>query len=69
MPIFTVKLSFRGESGQKAYWEDVAEQLQRRGARILDVQSKTAKVGESLTPINQVTITYEAPREIKYRPQ
>ena len=67
MPIFTLTLAFRGESGQKSHWEDVAKKLRQRGARILTVQSKVAKVGEPLIPVNQVTITYEAPREIKYR--
>ncbi|MFC1933811.1 hypothetical protein ACFLUK_01135 [Chloroflexota bacterium] len=67
MPTFTLILSFRGESGQKSYWEGAAEELQRKGARILNVQSKVAMVGESPMPVNQITITYEAPREIKVR--
>ena len=67
MPVFTLTLTFRGGSGQKSHWEEAAEKLRRRGARILNVHSKVATVGEPLMPVNQVTITYEAPREIKYR--
>ena len=68
MPIFTLVLSFRSDSGQKSHWEIVAEELQERGARILNVQSKVGKVGEPPTPVNILTITYEAPRPIKYEP-
>ncbi len=65
MPNFTLTVTFRGSIGQKSYWEEVANELQRKGARILSVDSTAAVVGESPIPINKVTITYEAPREIK----
>ena len=66
MPTFTLTLSYRSDSGQKPYWESVAKQLQEGGAHIVNVQSKAAKVGEPPTPINVLTITYEAPRQIEY---
>lgn len=66
MPKFTLTLSFRSDSGQKSHWEEVAERLQKRGARILNVQSKVGQVGDPPTPVNVLTITYEAPRPIKY---
>jgi len=50
--------------GQKSYWDEVSEGLQRKGGRIIDVRSKTAKIGDPAMPVNTVTITYEAPREI-----
>ena len=67
MSKFTLTVTFRGSLGQKSYWEEVTEVLQRKGAHILDVQSKTAMVGESLMPVNKVTITYEALKEIKIK--
>ena len=67
MPTFTLTLSFRGDSAQKSHWEDVTEQLQRKGAHILNIQSKVGKVGEPPTTVNVLTITYEAPRRIKYQ--
>ena len=67
MPTFTLTLSYRSDSGQKSYWESVAKQLQERGAHIVNVQSKVAKVGEPPTPINVLTITYEAPKPIEYK--
>ena len=66
MPIFTLELPLRGDSGQKSYWEGVAKELQEKGARILNIQSKVGKVGEPPTTVNVVTITYEAPVPIKY---
>jgi len=66
MPIFTLKLTYRGESNQKAYWESVVSKLQSRGAHIVNIQSKAGKAGDPLTPVNVVTITYEAPIEIKH---
>jgi len=69
MPTFTLKLSFRSDSGQKSYWEGVAKELQEKGARILSIQSKVGKVGEPPTILNIVTITYEAPSPIKYEGQ
>ncbi len=66
MPTFTLTLSYRSDSGEKSYWESVAKQLQERGARIVNVQSKVGKVDEPPTPINVLTITYEAPRPIEY---
>ncbi len=65
MPSFSLTVTFRRIIGEKSYWEEVAEQLQRKGARILGVDSKVSMVGESPMPINKVTITYEASREIK----
>ena len=65
MPIFTIKLTYRDESDQKAHLEQVVHQLRSRGAYITNIQSSPGKVGESLNPINVVTITYEAVREIK----
>ncbi len=67
MPTFTLTLSFRSESGQKSYWEGVAKELQEKGARILNIQSKVGQVGEPPAPVNVVTITYEAPEPIKYK--
>ena len=66
MPIFTLELLFRGDSGQKSHWEGVAKELQEKGARILKIQSKVGKIGEPLTTVNVLTITYEAPAPIKY---
>ena len=66
MPIFTLELSLTGDSGQKLYWEGVAKELLEKGARILNIQSRVGKVGEPPTPVNIVTITYEAPAPIKY---
>ncbi len=74
MPTFTLTLHFRTASGplgqekasQKSYWESVAKELQERGARILNVQSRLGDVGEPPATVNVVTITYEAPAEIKY---
>ena len=65
MPNFTLTVTFRGSIGQKSYWEEVTEELQRKGARILSVDSTAATVGESPMPINKVTIAYEAPSEIR----
>jgi len=65
VPEFTHTITFRGSIGQKTYWEEVSEWLQRKGARIINVQSKAGRVGESMTPVNKVTITYEATQEIK----
>jgi len=67
MPTFTLTLFFRSDSGQKSYWEDVAQQLQEKGARIVNVQSRAGQVGQPPSPVNVLTITYEAPRPIKYR--
>ena len=74
MPIFTLTLHFRSDSGpsdqerasQKSHWESVAKELQESGARILNVQSTVGKVGEPPATVNKVTITYEAPTPIKY---
>ncbi len=74
MPTFTLRLQFRNDSGQsgqekvsqKSYWEGVTEELQQKGARILNIQSTVGKVGEPQTTVNVVTITYEAPAPIKY---
>lgn len=66
MPTFTLELTLRGDSGQKSYWEGVAKELQEKGARILKIQSKAGKIGEPLTTVNVLTITYEAPAPIKY---
>jgi len=65
MPNFTLTVTFRGSIGQKSYWEEVTEELQRKGAHILSVYSTAAMVGESLVPVNKVTITYEATSEMK----
>ncbi len=66
MPTFTLTLTFRSDSGQKAYWEGAVKDLQEKGARIVNIQSKVGRVGEPPEPINVVTITYDAPRRIKY---
>jgi len=63
VPVFTLELLFRGDSGQKSHWESVAKELQGGRARILKIQSK---IGEPLTTVNVLTITYEAPVPIKY---
>ena len=52
MPIFTLELLFRGDSGQKSHWEGVAKELQEKGARILKIQSKVglkSPLGSSYT--------------------
>ena len=67
MPKFTLTVTFRGSLGQKSYWEEVTEELKRKGAHILNIQSKTAMVGESLMPVNKVVINYEATSEISIR--
>ena len=70
MPTFTLTLHFKGEkTSQKSYWESAAKELQEKGARILNVQSRVGKVGEPPTPVNIVTITYEASAPIKYEEQ
>ena len=74
MPIFTLTLHFRsdrgsstqGKASQKSYWQGVTKELQERGARILNVQSRVGKIGQPPTTVNEVTITYEAPTPIKY---
>ncbi len=66
MPTFTLTLTLRSDSGQKAYWEGAVKDLQEEGARILDIQSKVGRVGEPPEPVNVVTITYNAPKRIKY---
>jgi pyruvate carboxylase len=74
MPTYTLTLSFRSEPGatdseesrQKPYWEDVAKELQQKGARILNVQSKVGNVGKPTATVNLVTITYKALKPIKY---
>ena len=65
MPLFTHTITFRGSIGQKFYWEEVREWLQRKGARIINVKSIAGRVGESMMPVNRITITYEATKEIK----
>ena len=69
MPTFTVTLTFRSDTDQKSFWEDAVKDLQGKGAHILSIQSTVGKVGEPPTPVNIVTINYEAPRPIKYEPQ
>ena len=66
VPVFTLELLFRGDSGQKSHWESVPKELQGGRARILKIQSKVGKIGEPLTTVNVLTITYEAPVPIKY---
>ena len=66
MPTFTLALTFRSDSGQKSYWESVAKDLQEKGARILNIQSKVGNIGEPPVLVNVVTITYEAPEPIEY---
>lgn len=73
MPTFTLTLQFRSDSSlsggekisQKSYWEGVAQELQEKGARILNIQSTVGKVGEPPMTVNKVTITYEAPAPIQ----
>jgi len=65
MPIFKVTVTHRGESGQKTFLENVTNQLQSKGARIINIQSKVGKVEEPPISINVVTISYESPGEIK----
>jgi len=69
MPIFTLTLTFRSDSGQKAYWESAVKDLQEEGARIVNIQSKVGRVGEPPEPVSVVTITYTAPKRIKYEGQ
>lgn len=66
MPIFTLELLFRGDSGQKSHWEGIAQELREKGAHILEIQSRVGKIGEPLATVNVLTITYEAPVPIKY---
>jgi hypothetical protein len=74
MATFTLTLHFRNGGGpfgpektsQKSYWEGVAKELREKGARILNVQSRLGDVGEPPVTVNVVTITYEAPAEIKH---
>jgi len=65
MPSFTVTFTYRGIEGQKSYWDEVSEILLRKGGRIIRVHSKVAKIGDPVTSVNTVSITYEAPMEIK----
>ena len=69
MPHFTITVSFKGDSDQKLHWENVTKELQDKGARILDVQSKAGRVGEPLTTVNIVTRAYKAPKRIKFEGQ
>ena len=69
MPIFTLTLTFRSDSGQKAYWESAVKDLQEKGARVVNIQSKVGRVGEPPEPVSVVTITYTAPKRIKYEGQ
>jgi hypothetical protein len=64
MPIFTFELTLRGNGDQKSYLENVVAELQQKGARILNIQSKVGKVSEPLTKVNVITISYEAPAPI-----
>ena len=65
MSNFTLTLHFRSDSAQKSHLESVIEELQEKGAHILDIQSKAGKVGEPPTTVNVVTLTYRAPRWIE----
>ena len=65
MPQFSLTLTFRSDSERKRHLENVISGLQEKGARILDIQSEAAKVGEPPTTISKVTISYRAPKRIK----
>jgi hypothetical protein len=65
MTKFLMTLTYVGQSGQKSYWENVVEELRLKGALILDVQFKVGEIGQPPQIVNIVTITYDAPREIK----
>jgi len=67
MPYFSLTVAFRGSIGQKSYREEVTEELERKGADIRSIHSIISRIGESITPVNRVTITYKALREIKTR--
>lgn len=69
MTNFTLTLHFRSDGSQKSHLESVIEELQGKGAHILDIQSKTGKVGEPPTTVNVVTLTYKAPRRIELEKQ
>ncbi len=77
MPTFSLTLNFRSDGAssnqekpsQKIYWQGIADELRKEGARILNVQSTVGKVGKTSTPVNVITITYEAPAQIKYEGQ
>jgi len=65
MPIFKLTVTHRGEGAQKAFLEDVINQLQNKGAHIINIQTKAGKVDEPPTVTNVITISYEATRKIK----
>jgi len=65
MSQFSLTLSFKSDGERKRRLETVISELQEKGARIIDIQSKAAKVGEPPTTVSTVTITYRAPKRIK----
>ena len=65
MPQFSLTLTFRSDAERKRHLETVISQLQEKGAHIIYIQSKAAKVGEPPTTISTVTMTYKAPKRIK----
>ncbi len=74
MPIFLYKLHLRDDEdevghrkvSQKEQLESVIKEFKEKGARIINIHSTVAKVGVPLMTINQVTITYEAPKPINH---
>ena len=74
MPIFVYTLHLRDDedevghkkASQKEQLEGVVKEFKEKGARIINIHSTVAKVGVPLMTINQVTITYEAPKPINH---
>jgi hypothetical protein len=67
MPQYALTLTFTSDSERKRNLETAISELQQKGARIIDIQSKAATVGEPPTTISTITITYKASKRIKLK--
>ncbi len=65
MRVYTMTLSYRGDKGQRGYWEQVSRVLQREGGRLVNITARAGKAGYPPTPFNILTITYQAPSPIE----
>lgn len=65
MNIFSLTLSFGGQNSKKPYWNSVVQELKEKGASVVEIKSAPVKYEECLRPVNVVTISYRAQREVK----
>ncbi len=65
MRLFSLTLSFGGQNSKEPYWKSVIGELEEKGANVVEIKSVPVKYGEFLRPINVVTISYQAQREVK----